>query len=160
MGTHMRVLSESFLMSTNMTGFRWFSIFFYILAQWTKVVSALKGLKRLGDCREDKHSVEFIHPIQVSAVAKFELGFRGFGDWTIHWVFEWLSKGTGIRTKNSSLFPIISLYKLLWIKPGFEGRMLNKPFASEIYLNGLTTHPLKLFSQNYLKYDHYNQHEN
>ena len=28
MGTHMRVLSESFPINTNMTGFRWFSKFF------------------------------------------------------------------------------------------------------------------------------------
>ena len=38
MGTHLRVLSESFPMNTNMTGFRSFSIFF------AKVASALEGL--------------------------------------------------------------------------------------------------------------------
>ena len=39
-GTHMVVLSESFLMSTNMTGFRWFSKIFAILC----LASALEGL--------------------------------------------------------------------------------------------------------------------
>ena len=46
MGTHMRVLSESYPMSTNMTGFRWFSEVFRnlcILVLWTKVASALEG---------------------------------------------------------------------------------------------------------------------
>ena len=41
MGTHLRVLSESYPMSTNMTGFGWFSKSFVL---WMKVVSALKGL--------------------------------------------------------------------------------------------------------------------
>ena len=47
MGTHLRVLSESYLMSTNMTAFRWFT---KILHSWTKVASALEGLShaRLG----------------------------------------------------------------------------------------------------------------
>ena len=31
MGTHPRILSESFLMNTNMTGFRWFSKIFMFL---------------------------------------------------------------------------------------------------------------------------------
>ena len=41
MGTHMRVLSESYPMNTNMTGFRWFS---KILVIWTKVASASEGI--------------------------------------------------------------------------------------------------------------------
>ena len=44
MGTHLRVLSGSCLMSTNMTGFRWFSKTF-VLVLLTKVASALKGLR-------------------------------------------------------------------------------------------------------------------
>ena len=44
MGTHLRVLSESFLMNTNMTGFRWFSKNLCILVLWMKVASALEGL--------------------------------------------------------------------------------------------------------------------
>ena len=44
MGTHLRVLSESYLMNTNMTGFMWFSKIF--VTQWfgLKVASALEGL--------------------------------------------------------------------------------------------------------------------
>ena len=44
MGTHLRVLSESYPMYTNMTGFRWFSKNLCILVLWTKVAWALKGL--------------------------------------------------------------------------------------------------------------------
>ena len=44
MGTHLRVLSESYPMNTNMTGFRWFSENLCILVLWTKVASALEGL--------------------------------------------------------------------------------------------------------------------
>ena len=40
MGTHLKVLSESYPMNTNVTGFR----SLYFLALWVKVASALKGL--------------------------------------------------------------------------------------------------------------------
>ena len=42
MGTHPRVLSESYPMSTNMTWFRWFSKVFVL---WTKVASAFEELR-------------------------------------------------------------------------------------------------------------------
>ena len=45
MGTYMRVLSESFLMITKMTGFGWFS---KICVLWTKVASISEGLKLIG----------------------------------------------------------------------------------------------------------------
>ena len=41
MGTHLRKLSKSFPMNTNMIGFGWFSKMFVL---WTKVASALEGL--------------------------------------------------------------------------------------------------------------------
>ena len=41
MGTHLRVLSESFPMNTNMTGFRWFS---KIFQRFSRVALALEGL--------------------------------------------------------------------------------------------------------------------
>ena len=41
MGNHLRVLSESFLMNTNITGFRWFS-------KILKVALAFIGFKGLG----------------------------------------------------------------------------------------------------------------
>ena len=44
MGTHMKVLGESFPMNTNMTGFQWFS---KIFASWMKETSALEGLRVL-----------------------------------------------------------------------------------------------------------------
>ena len=45
MGTHLRVLSESYLMNTDMIGFRWESqLPLHILVLWTKVASALEGL--------------------------------------------------------------------------------------------------------------------
>ena len=43
MGTHMRLLSESYPMNTNMTGFRCFSNI-CILVLWTKLASALEGI--------------------------------------------------------------------------------------------------------------------
>ena len=42
MGTHLRVLEVDYQMDTNMTVFRWFSKFVVL---WTKVFSALEGLK-------------------------------------------------------------------------------------------------------------------
>ena len=45
MGTHLRVLSESSPMNTNMTGLRWFFINLCVFVLWTKVASALEGLK-------------------------------------------------------------------------------------------------------------------
>ena len=47
MGTHLRVLSESFQMNTNMTVFRWFSKEIkniFVLALGMKEASALEGL--------------------------------------------------------------------------------------------------------------------
>ena len=43
MGTHLRVLSQSYLMSTNMRGFGCFSNIFAFLVLWMKVASALEG---------------------------------------------------------------------------------------------------------------------
>ena len=61
MGTHLRVLSESYLMNINMNGFRWFLKIFVSNVLWTKVASALKGLNEL--CT--KFAVhEFIHYIK------------------------------------------------------------------------------------------------
>ena len=47
MGTHLRVLSESYLMNANMAGFRWFSKSF-VLVLWTKV--AMEGFCRHPAC--------------------------------------------------------------------------------------------------------------
>ena len=44
MGTHLRVLSESYQMNTNMTGFRWVSKILCVLVLWSEVASALGGL--------------------------------------------------------------------------------------------------------------------
>ena len=52
-GAHLRVLSKSHPMNTNMTGFKWFSKIFAqmvfkslcILVLWAKVASALEGLE-------------------------------------------------------------------------------------------------------------------
>ena len=44
MGTHLRVLSKSFQMNTNMTGFKWFFKKLCVLVLWMKVASALEGL--------------------------------------------------------------------------------------------------------------------
>ena len=41
-GTHMRVLSESFPMDTIMTGVRWF-LENFVFVHWAKEASALKG---------------------------------------------------------------------------------------------------------------------
>ena len=45
MGTHLRQLSESYPMNTNMTGFRWFSKNICVLVFWSKVALALEWLK-------------------------------------------------------------------------------------------------------------------
>ena len=46
MGTHLRVLSKSYPMNTNMAGFRWFSKLKCILVLWKKVAAALEGLNQ------------------------------------------------------------------------------------------------------------------
>ena len=46
MGIHLRVLSESYPMNSNITGFRWFSKVFASFVLWMKVASALEGLKK------------------------------------------------------------------------------------------------------------------
>ena len=51
MGTHLKVLNESYPMNTNMTGSRCFSKF-CVLVLWTKVASALVGLRFLSALRE------------------------------------------------------------------------------------------------------------
>ena len=50
MGTHLKVLSESYTMNTDMTGFRWFSEFSCDCV-WTKEVSVLEGLTVEQDLR-------------------------------------------------------------------------------------------------------------
>ena len=47
MGTHMRILSESFPMNTNMTGFRWFTRIFASLCFGWKSIQHWKGLTHL-----------------------------------------------------------------------------------------------------------------
>ena len=47
MVTHLRVLSESYPMNTNMIRFRWFSNNLCILVLWTKVAPALEMLTKL-----------------------------------------------------------------------------------------------------------------
>ena len=41
MGTYLRVLSESYLMNTNLTGSTWFSNNLCVLVLWTKVAASL-----------------------------------------------------------------------------------------------------------------------
>ena len=48
MGTHLRVLSESFPMNTNMTGFRWFSKIFAICASGESSLSIRRVIKLPG----------------------------------------------------------------------------------------------------------------
>ena len=43
MGTRLRLLSESYPMNTNVTGFKWFSKIFAFLCFGMKVASALEG---------------------------------------------------------------------------------------------------------------------
>ena len=64
-GTHLRALDESYLMSTNITGFRWFS---QIFALWTKVTSALEGLK---------HGIEVMSVRGAVVSYEYNLGYRG-----------------------------------------------------------------------------------
>ena len=45
MGSHLRVLSESYPMDTNMTGFRWFSKILLSCALDDSIVSVLEGLR-------------------------------------------------------------------------------------------------------------------
>ena len=44
MGTHLRVLSESYPLNTNMTRFKLFFKYICVFVLWTKVASALEGL--------------------------------------------------------------------------------------------------------------------
>ena len=46
-GTHLRELSKSFPVNTNMAGFKWFSKKLCVFVLWTKVASALEGFALL-----------------------------------------------------------------------------------------------------------------
>ena len=48
MGTHMRVLNESFPMSTNMTGFRWFSKIVAFLDKSSLSIGRVRSLDKFG----------------------------------------------------------------------------------------------------------------
>ena len=50
MGTHLRVLSESYPMNTNMAGFRYVFRNLCVLVLWTKVASALEGINPIIVC--------------------------------------------------------------------------------------------------------------
>ena len=58
MGTHLKVLSESYQMSKNMTGLRLFSKNVCVHVLWMKVASALEGLssKSCGDVSLQMHA--------------------------------------------------------------------------------------------------------
>ena len=74
MGTHLRVLAESYPMNTNMTGFRWFSKNICILVLWTKVASALEGLKLTLLCKIIHQSV--VRPCVLSRQRGLILKYR------------------------------------------------------------------------------------
>ena len=59
MGTHELVLSESYPMNTNITGFIWFSKI-SVLVLWMKVAIALKGLYSYA-AGDNFHSVNDTH---------------------------------------------------------------------------------------------------
>ena len=66
MGTHMRVLSERYLMNTNMTGFRRLS---KIFASLGLVASALGGLKRSPQETSISKSAHAAHCVLVVGVS-------------------------------------------------------------------------------------------
>ena len=76
MGTHMRVLNESFSMNTKITGFRWF-LFFCILVLWTKVASALEGLAllllMLLSSSVQKNQKYHLNPVMLVFIGKLSL---------------------------------------------------------------------------------------
>ena len=50
MGTHIRVLSKSYHMNTNMTGFRWFQKTLRLCPLDESIASALEGLIERREC--------------------------------------------------------------------------------------------------------------
>ena len=64
MGTHLRVLSESYMMDTNMAGFRCFSKIFAI---WTKVAFELEGILmvNVADVSDRPDSVDRLNGLHV-----------------------------------------------------------------------------------------------
>ena len=56
MGTHLRVLSDSYPMSTNMTGLIYLSINLCVLVLWAKVASACIGLNAM-PCALDENNL-------------------------------------------------------------------------------------------------------
>ena len=66
MGTHLRELSESYLMNTNMTGFIWFSEIFTSLCSDKSIVSALEGLKEQLKIHNLEYSELVTNNMQIS----------------------------------------------------------------------------------------------
>ena len=66
MGTHLRVLNESYPINTNMTGFKNLCI----LVLWTKVTSALEGLS---DAQETKMCSAYIDHVSPDSLASLML---------------------------------------------------------------------------------------
>ena len=66
-----RVLSESYLMNTNMAGFRWLSTISEILVRWMKVASALKGLS----CMVLDHSASEAAPVKYTHLSYIRTTF-------------------------------------------------------------------------------------
>ena len=55
-GTHLRVLTGSYSINTDMTGFRWLSKDFCILELWSKLAPALEGLISFIYLRNDSYA--------------------------------------------------------------------------------------------------------
>ena len=65
MGTHQKVLGESYPMNTNMTGFRRFSKIFCFFVLSSKVASALEGLTlRVPGEKPTTNSCDCLHSVR------------------------------------------------------------------------------------------------
>ena len=118
MGTHLRVLSEGYPMNTNMTRFRSFSKIFASL--WTKVASALEGLKqqyqacfqRLGGIHQvyghcsDLVCHERREVIWTASILPLLLLFCTFNE-AIAGLQFWISASWGEKPDNSRKFPLL-----------------------------------------------------
>ena len=76
MCTHLRVLSKSYSENTNMTGFRWFSKNLCVLELWTRVASALEGLRK--ELESKIFSNEYIMEDQCTCTEIIQNWLMGF----------------------------------------------------------------------------------
>ena len=91
MGTHLRVLSESYPMNTNITAFIWFS---KIVVPWTNVASASEGLSKHKTLQRICHAYWIFDGANTTMIHWSLLEER---PWSSYWEWWWSIRDWGFK---------------------------------------------------------------